>query len=267
VTAAAPTASAAPSASTDLLRIADLSVQFGGVTAVESLSVSVPRGELLGLIGPNGAGKTTVFNAISRLVSPSRGTIAFDGENVLRRRPHEVTPLGIGRTFQNLHLFPSLSVLENVMVGAHSTGSASVVTSALGLSTARRDDAALREAAQEAIELVGLGHLASSPATALPYGYQKRVDIARALVARPRLLLLDEPAAGLNEAEVEALLSLLDRVRSEVCPTVLLVEHNMDLVMKSCARIVVLNFGRKIADGSPQEIQANAAVREAYLGS
>ena len=244
----------------------DVRVRFGGIVALDGVSFGVAPGSIVGLIGPNGAGKTTLFNCVSRLYPCDAGEIAFDGASLLAAGRHEVAGLGIGRTFQNLALFRSMSVLDNVMVGHHSRTRAGFVANALRLPRAAREDRASRDKALALIAVLGLEAQAETPVSDLPFGTQKRVELARALAAEPRLLLLDEPASGLNHEEVEALGDLVQEVRRRFSLTVLLVEHHMGLVMRISERVVALNFGRVIAEGSPDEVQRHPEVIHAYLG-
>jgi branched-chain amino acid transport system ATP-binding protein len=237
-----------------LLSVRNVTRRFGGIVAIDDVSLDVHAGEIVGLIGPNGAGKTTLFNLATRLVKPDAGALDFDGKSLLRTPPHRVVRRGIARTFQNVELFRSLSVLDNVLVGAHTR-------------LRRFRPAQARARAREVLDYVGIGNVASRSAAALPFGTLKRVELARALVAEPRLLLLDEPAGGLNHEEVDELGAFVRRLRADFDLTVLLVEHHMGLVMGIADRIHVLDFGRTIAEGTPAEVQTSAAVVEAYLGA
>ena len=244
----------------------NVGVRFGGIIALDDVSFDVPTGCILGLIGPNGAGKTTLFNCLSRLYECGSGDILFDGRSLLQIARHRVAGAGIGRTFQNLALFRTMTVLENIMVGRHCRTSSGFFINALRLPGVGREEQATRESAQSLLRMLELEAVAHSRVADLPFGTQKRVELARALASEPRLLLLDEPASGLNHEEVGALGKLIRDIRDRLKLTVLLVEHHMSLVMSISDRVVALNFGKKIAEGTPTEMQRHPELIQAYLG-
>lgn len=249
-----------------LLEVNNVVVRFGGIVALNGVSFDVAPKQICGLIGPNGAGKTTLFNCLSRLYTPQEGSLAFNGLPLLNEPASAMAVLGIGRTFQNLSLFRTMSVLRNVMVGYHCRMKGEFVANAFNFLSARASEQSASESARQLVDLLGLNEVVDRPVSSLPFGTQKRVELARALASQPKLLLLDEPAAGLNHSEVKELEALILKIRDRFETAVLLVEHHMHLVMSVCENVVVLDFGKKIAEGKPDAIQRNPDVIRAYTG-
>lgn len=250
----------------DILVLDSISQEFGGLRALDSVNLSIEEQEIFGIIGPNGAGKTTLFNIITGIYVPTEGQLIFKGHCLNNTPAYEIARLGIGRTFQNIRLFNKLSVLDNVRVGSHGVTKTGFFSGMLGLPAARREERDILASSRQLLELVGLDNKEQEYAANLSYGEQRRLEIARAMALKPALLLLDEPAAGMNAGEKEDLMGLIRQIRNERQLTIILVEHDMNLVMNICERIAVLDYGRKIAQGTPDEIRNNERVIESYLG-
>ena len=256
----------AASSNGDLLVAADVRKEFGGLIAVNDLTFTIPNRSIVSLIGPNGAGKTTFFNTLTGLYKVTDGTITFAGEDVTNKPPHAITKLGVGRTFQNIRLFPQMTALENVLVGMHSRLSGGIVGSVFGLPRVRREEREAEERARELLRFSGLRNVDDELAESLSYGDQRRLEVARALATEPKLLLLDEPTAGMNPQETTTFMNFVSKLREEQPIAVLLIEHDMKVVMSISDRVTVLDYGEKIAEGEPHEIQKDERVIEAYLG-
>jgi len=250
-----------------LLVVRNVGIEFGGIAALKNVSFNVPRGDIVGLIGPNGAGKTTLFNCLSRIYRPSRGDILLENRSILQQPQHRIAAMGIGRTFQNVALFSTLSVRDNIRIGGHAITKGDAITDMIRLPNRRRTEERLDEVAREISDFLDLREVEDLAVASLPFGTQKRVELGRALATRPKILLLDEPAGGLNHEEVLALGSLIVRIRDQLGITILLVEHHMGLVMSIADRVVALNFGEKLSEGTPGYVQSDENVIKAYLGS
>ena len=252
--------------SKDILSVENITMQFGGVVAVNNLSLHIPEGQIVALIGPNGAGKTTAFNMLTGVYRPTDGGIRLDGQNLIGKKPHEICKMGVARTFQNIRLFSELSVLDNVKTGLHNQITYSFAESMFHLGSYRKKEKQMDEKAMELLSVFGLESVADYRAANLPYGKQRKLEIARALATEPKLLLLDEPAAGMNPNETEELMETIEVVRKRFGVTILLIEHDMKLVSGICEYLYVLNFGRLLAEGTPKEVLSNPEVVKAYLG-
>ncbi len=250
----------------NMLEVTSLGISFGGLRAVDELNLSIPKGALVGLIGPNGAGKTTVFNMLTGVYRPTDGGIRLDGENIIGKTPHEISKMGIARTFQNIRLFPGMTVLDNVKVGLHNQMPYTLAESVFHLGSYRKKERGMDARALEILSVFGLEEVAAYRASNLPYGRQRKLEIARALATNPKLLLLDEPAAGMNPQETGELMETIQLVRQRFGVTILLIEHDMKLVSGICEYLYVLNFGRLLAEGTPGEVLHNPDVVVAYLG-